>query len=66
MSTSAPATHLPSMRAGPSLPLTCVTLQDAQGQNLCQYREFEPSDMADSDDDDTTWHAQKKGCCMIM
>ncbi|KAL3160138.1 hypothetical protein ABBQ32_010909 [Trebouxia sp. C0010 RCD-2024] len=43
-----------------------VSWQDAQGQNLCQYREFEPSDMADSDDDDTTWHAQKKGCCMIM
>ena len=41
-------------------------LQDAQGQNLCQYREFEPSEIADSEDDDTAWHAQKKGCCMIM
>lgn len=43
-----------------------VSWQDAQGENLCQYREFEPSDVADSDDDDTTWHAQKKGCCVVM
>lgn len=43
-----------------------VSWQDAQGQNLCQYREFEPSEAGDSDNDDTDWHTQKKGCCMIM
>lgn len=43
-----------------------LVLQDAQGQNLCQYREFEPSEAGDSDADDSDWHAQKKGCCTIM
>ncbi|DBA74932.1 TPA: hypothetical protein ACH3X2_009260 [Trebouxia sp. C0005] len=43
-----------------------VSWQDAQGQNLCQYREFEPSEAGDSDNDDTDWHTQKKGCCIIM
>ncbi|KAL0051713.1 hypothetical protein WJX82_000908 [Trebouxia sp. C0006] len=43
-----------------------VSWQDAQGQNLCHYREFEPSEAGDSDNDDTDWHAQKKGCCTIM
>ena len=45
---------------------TGASLQDAQGQNLCHYREFEPSEAGDSDNDDTDWHAQKKGCCTIM
>lgn len=56
----------PCIRKRQSSRLHCVALQDAQGENLCQYREFEPSDVADSDDDDTTWHAQKKGCCVVM
>ncbi|KAL0038521.1 hypothetical protein WJX77_009245 [Trebouxia sp. C0004] len=43
-----------------------VSWQDAQGENLCQYREFEPSEAGDSDNDDTDWHTQKKGCCTIM
>ena len=43
-----------------------LTAQDAQGENLCQYREFEPSDVVDSDTDDADWQAQKKGCCAVM
>lgn len=44
----------------------CVLMQDAQGNDLCQYREFDPSDQGDSDEEEEQWHSQKKGCCVIM
>ena len=45
----------------------CVLpVQDAQGNDLCQYREFDPSEQGDTDEDEEQWHSQKKGCCAIM
>lgn len=44
----------------------CPMLQDAQGHDLCQYREFDPSEQDESEGDEEQWHSQKKGCCTIM
>lgn len=43
-----------------------VSWKDAQGEDLCHYRDFEPSDASDSDSDETDWQTQKKGCCILM
>ena len=48
------------------LPINYFSLQDAEGNNLCQYREFEPSAQGDTDEEEEQWHGQKKGCCIIM
>ena len=48
------------------LKLSVHAVQDAQGESLCQYKEFEASDAGDSDETESDWHAQKKGCCVIM